>query len=109
MADIRRVISNGTQTSEAVTEWVNSAVVCSHRIVYTEQQILPHSFGFLRQVPSIADYMWEVVECPYSPQQPQLCQQRGVLLCLLRGGLGGLLVFQAETLNLLQDLSGEDV
>ncbi|KAL0620720.1 hypothetical protein AAY473_009045 [Plecturocebus cupreus] len=40
--------------------------------------------------------------------QPQLCQQRGVLLRLLRGGLGGLLVFQAETLDLLQDLSRED-
>lgn len=45
---------------------------------------------------------------PDSPQQPQLCQQRGVLLGFLRGGLGSLLVLQAETLNLLQDLSRED-
>lgn len=42
---------------------------------------------------------------PHLPQQPQLCQQRGVLLGLLGGGLGGLLVLQAETLNLPQDLS----
>lgn len=41
------------------------------------------------------------------PQQPQLGQQRGVLLGLLRGGLGSLLVLQAETLDLLQDLPGE--
>lgn len=56
-----------------------------------------------------ADYnVGTVVQSPYSPQQPQLCQQRGVLLGLLRGGLGSLLMLQTETLNLLQDLSRED-
>lgn len=45
------------------------------------------------------------VQDSYLPQEPQLGQQRGVLLGFLRGGLGRLLVLQTETLNLLQDLS----
>lgn len=49
--------------------------------------------------------MGMAVQDAYLPQEPQLGQQRGVLLGLLRGGLGRLLVLQTETLNLLQDLS----
>lgn len=57
------------------------------------------------EIPTVADKS----DAPsHLPQQPQLCQQRGVLLRLLRGGLGGLLVLQTETVNLLQDLSRED-
>lgn len=41
----------------------------------------------------------------HSPQQAQLRQQRGVLLGLLRSGLGSLLVLQPQALDLLQDLS----
>lgn len=41
------------------------------------------------------------------PEQAQLCQQRGVLLRLLRSGLGSLLVLQPQALDLLQDLSGD--
>lgn len=49
-----------------------------------------------------------VVQYPFLPQQPQLGQQCGVLLCLLGGGLGSLLMLQTETLDLLQDLPRED-
>ena len=45
------------------------------------------------------------VQDAHLPQEPQLGQQRGVLLGFLRGGLGRLLVLQTEALNLLQDLS----
>lgn len=41
---------------------------------------------------------------PHSPQQPQLSQQGGVLLGLLGCRLGGLLMLQAQALDLLQDL-----
>ena len=47
------------------------------------------------------------MQLPHLPQQPQLRQQCGVLLGLLRGRLGSLLMLQTETLNLLQDLSRE--
>ena len=49
--------------------------------------------------------MGMAVQDAYLPQEPQLGQQRGVLLGLLRGGLGRRLVLPTETLNLLQDLS----
>lgn len=39
------------------------------------------------------------------PKEPEFGQQCGVLLGLLGGGLGGLLMLQTQSLDLLKDLS----
>lgn len=75
------------------------ALTC--QVLLTPCQILPHWFGFPIQIPTTG--------CSQAgasvPQQAQLCEQRGVLLGLLRSGLRSLFMLQPQALDLLQDLS----
>lgn len=41
------------------------------------------------------------------PEEPQLCQEGGILLCLLWCGLRCLLMLKSQPLDLLQDFSWE--
>lgn len=51
--------------------------------------------------------MWFEFKVNRLPEEPQLCQQGGVLLDLVRWRLGRLLVLKPQTLNFLQDFSAK--